>query len=46
MTWGVQNSEEEAHAQLNYAIKERGINFLDTAELYPGKLALACSIAE
>lgn len=35
MTWGVQNTEEEAHAQLDYAIKERGINFLDTAEMYP-----------
>ena len=35
MTWGVQNSEAEAHAQLDYAIKERGINFIDTAELYP-----------
>jgi aryl-alcohol dehydrogenase-like predicted oxidoreductase len=35
MTWGVQNTEEEAHAQLDYAIKERGVNFLDTAEVYP-----------
>lgn len=35
MTWGVQNTEEEAHAQLDYAIKERGVNFLDTAEIYP-----------
>ena len=35
MTWGVQNSEADAHAQLDYAIKERGINFIDTAELYP-----------
>lgn len=35
MTWGVQNSEAEAHAQLDYAIKERGVNFVDTAELYP-----------
>lgn len=35
MTWGVQNSEDEAHQQLDYAIKERGINFVDTAELYP-----------
>jgi hypothetical protein len=24
MTWGVQNTEEEAHAQLDYAVKERG----------------------
>ena len=35
MTWGVQNTEAEAHEQLDYAIKERGVNFVDTAELYP-----------
>ena len=35
MTWGMQNSEKEAHAQLDYAIKERGVNFIDTAEMYP-----------
>jgi aryl-alcohol dehydrogenase-like predicted oxidoreductase len=34
MTWGQQNTEAEAHAQLDYAI-ERGINFIDTAEMYP-----------
>lgn len=34
MTWGVQNTEEDAHAQLDYAIG-RGVNFLDTAEIYP-----------
>src|SRR3954463_12929161 len=34
MTWGQQNSEAEAHAQLEYAI-EQGINFIDTAEMYP-----------
>ena len=34
MTWGEQNSEAEAHAQLDYAV-EKGINFIDTAELYP-----------
>jgi aryl-alcohol dehydrogenase-like predicted oxidoreductase len=34
MTFGQQNSEAEAHAQLDYAL-ERGINFIDTAELYP-----------
>jgi hypothetical protein len=37
MTWGVKNSEKDAHEQLDYAIKERGINFIDTAEVYPGK---------
>ncbi len=34
MTFGNQNTEHEAHAQLDYAI-ERGINFIDTAEMYP-----------
>lgn len=34
MTWGEQNTQSEAFAQLDYAI-ERGINFIDTAEMYP-----------
>jgi aryl-alcohol dehydrogenase-like predicted oxidoreductase len=34
MTWGLQNTEEQAHEQLDYAIS-RGINFIDTAEMYP-----------
>ena len=34
MTWGEQNSEREAHAQLDYAVAQ-GINFVDTAEMYP-----------
>ncbi len=34
MTWGQQNNETEAHSQLDLA-GERGINFIDTAELYP-----------
>ena len=34
MTWGEQNSESEAHAQIAWAL-ERGINFIDTAEMYP-----------
>ena len=34
MTWGTQNSEAEAHEQMDYAL-DQGINFLDTAELYP-----------
>lgn len=33
MTFGEQNSEKEAHQQLDYAI-EQGVNFIDTAELY------------
>jgi aryl-alcohol dehydrogenase-like predicted oxidoreductase len=34
MTFGEQNSEADAHSQLDYAL-ERGINFIDTAEMYP-----------
>ena len=34
MTFGNQNTEAEAHLQLDYAF-ERGINFIDTAEMYP-----------
>jgi aryl-alcohol dehydrogenase-like predicted oxidoreductase len=34
MTWGTQNSEAEAHEQMDYAV-EKGVNFFDTAELYP-----------
>jgi aryl-alcohol dehydrogenase-like predicted oxidoreductase len=38
MTWGEQNTEAEGHEQLNYAV-EKGINFIDTAEMYsvPGR---------
>lgn len=34
MTWGDQNSEAEAHEQLDLAVA-RGVNFIDTAEMYP-----------
>lgn len=34
MTYGQQNTIEEAHQQLDYAISQ-GINFIDTAEMYP-----------
>ena len=34
MTFGEQNSEAEAHEQLDYAVAE-GVNFIDTAEMYP-----------
>jgi len=34
MTWGEQNTEAEAHAQLDTAL-DAGINFIDTAEMYP-----------
>jgi aryl-alcohol dehydrogenase-like predicted oxidoreductase len=33
MTWGEQNTELEGHAQIDRAL-DRGVNFLDTAELY------------
>ena len=34
MTWGQQNTEAEAHAQLDRAF-DFGINFVDAAEMYP-----------
>jgi aryl-alcohol dehydrogenase (NADP+) len=34
MTFGQQNTLDEAHHQLDYAIAQ-GINFIDTAEMYP-----------
>ncbi|HVQ10356.1 MAG TPA: aldo/keto reductase [Methyloceanibacter sp.] len=34
MTFGQQNTEEEGHAQMDYAL-ERGITIFDAAELYP-----------
>jgi aryl-alcohol dehydrogenase-like predicted oxidoreductase len=34
MTWGTQNSEDEGHAQADMAINA-GLNFWDTAEMYP-----------
>lgn len=33
MTWGTQNTEDEGHAQMDYALSE-GVNFWDTAEMY------------
>ncbi len=33
MTWGQQNTEKDAHEQLDYAVAQ-GINFIDTAEMY------------
>ena len=34
MTYGEQNTETEAHEQLDYAVSQ-GVNFIDTAEMYP-----------
>jgi aryl-alcohol dehydrogenase-like predicted oxidoreductase len=34
MTFGEQNSEAEAHSQLDFAF-EQDVNFIDTAEMYP-----------
>ena len=34
MTWGTQNSQAEGHAQADMAM-EAGLNFWDTAEMYP-----------
>ncbi|MEO0363795.1 MAG: aldo/keto reductase, partial [Pseudomonadota bacterium] len=34
MTWGSQNTEAEAHAQIDYAL-DHGVDFIDTAEMYP-----------
>ena len=34
MTWGNQNTEAEGHEQMDFAL-DQGVNFIDTAELYP-----------
>ena len=34
MTWGNQNTEADGFSQMDYAL-ENGVNFFDTAELYP-----------
>ena len=34
MTWGSQNSQEDANRQIDISL-DHGINFLDTAEMYP-----------
>jgi len=34
MTWGEQNTEQDAHAQIDYAL-DRGVNLIDTAEMCP-----------
>ena len=37
MTWGEQNTLKEACQQLDYAV-DQGVNFIDTAELYPSPM--------
>lgn len=34
MTWGTQNTELEGHEQMDFAV-DAGVNFFDTAEMYP-----------
>jgi aryl-alcohol dehydrogenase-like predicted oxidoreductase len=34
MTWGEQNTEREAHEQIDYAL-DQGVTLIDTAEMYP-----------
>ena len=34
MTWGTQNTEAEGHGQIDTSL-DHGINFIDTAEMYP-----------
>jgi len=34
MTWGEQNTQEEAFGQMDFAL-DRGVNFFDAAEMYP-----------
>ena len=36
MTWGEQNTENEAFEQMDYSL-EKGVNFFDTAEYYSVK---------
>jgi aryl-alcohol dehydrogenase-like predicted oxidoreductase len=33
MTWGLQNYQQDANAQIDYALAQ-GVNFIDTAEMY------------
>lgn len=33
MTYGEQNTEQDAHEQLDFAL-DNGVNFIDTAEMY------------
>ncbi len=45
MTWGSQNTEAEAHAQIDRAL-DAGIDFIDTAEMYPTNPVTAETVGE
>jgi aryl-alcohol dehydrogenase-like predicted oxidoreductase len=45
MTFGTQTPEDEAHAQIDMAL-DRGVNFLDTAEMYPVNPVSAATIGD
>ena len=45
MTWGTQNTEVEGHAQMDQALAA-GVNFLDTAEMYPVNPVSAVTVAD
>lgn len=47
MTWGQQNTEQEAHQQLSAAWDEFGLNFMDAAEICElGRLCVMCPHAD
>lgn len=43
MTWGSRNDMAEAHAQMDLAL-DHGVNFIDTAEMYPTNPVLAATV--
>ena len=45
MTWGTQNSQAEGHAQMDLAL-DHGVNFWDTAEMYPVNPVSAATIGD
>ncbi|MEI6099024.1 MAG: aldo/keto reductase [Alphaproteobacteria bacterium] len=45
MTWGTQNTEAEGHAQMDMAL-EAGVNFWDTAEMYPVNPVSAATVGQ
>lgn len=45
MTWGTQNTQQDGHAQIDMALSH-GVNFIDTAEMYPTNPILAENIGK